>query len=72
MGEKILKYFNYIAKLEGFKGKIKLSQKIKIPITQAAMMPDTPEYMELFKNALEELTGRPVPNFFEDEKKARR
>lgn len=63
MGEKILRYFNYIAELEGFKGKIKLSQKIKIPITQAAMMPDSPEYIETFKKAIEELTGRSVPDF---------
>ena len=63
MGEKILKYFNYIAELEGFKGKIKLSQKIKIPITQAAMMPDDPEYIETFKQAIEDLTGLPVPEF---------
>lgn len=63
MGEKILRYFNYIAELEGFKGKVRLSQKIKIPITQAAMMPDLPEYMSTFKEAIEELTGLPVPDF---------
>ena len=63
MGEKILKYFHYIAELEGFKGKIKLSQKIKIPITQAAMMPVLPEYIETFKNAVEELTGQKAPDF---------
>ena len=65
MGEKILKYFNYIAELEGFKGKIRLSQRIKIPITQAAMMPYSPEYIETFKKAIEELTGKPVPEFSE-------
>lgn len=65
MGEKILKYFNYMAELEGFRGKIKLSQKIKIPVTQAAMMPDSQEYLDLFKKAIEELTGKTPPDFFD-------
>ena len=71
MGEKILKYFDYMAQLEGFRGKIRLSQKIKIPVTQAAMMPDTDEYLEIFKKAIEELTGKPVPELNETRKKTR-
>jgi len=71
MGEKILKYFNYMGNLEGFKGKIRLSQKIKIPVTQAAMMPDTLEYIEIFKKAIEELTGKPMPETSEKNKSPR-
>lgn len=63
MGEEIIKYFNYIAQIEGFKGKVLLSQKIKIPITQAAVMPDSPVYINVFKQAIEELTGMPAPDF---------
>lgn len=68
MGEQILEYYKYVEQLKGAKGKIKLAQKTKIPITKAAMLPDSPKYIEAFKKAVEELTGKPIPDLSKLEK----
>jgi hypothetical protein len=63
MGEKLIRYINYINDESGFKGKVKLATITKIPSTRASMEPDSPENIELFKKAVEEITGKTAPNF---------
>jgi hypothetical protein len=58
MGEKLLLYFKNIGDEQGIKGKVSLAQETKIPITQAAILPDSPENIELFKKAVQKLTGK--------------
>ncbi len=62
MGEKLLRYYNYIQDKEGFFGVIRLAQLTSITSKRAASEADTPELIERFKNAIEKITGKPAPN----------
>lgn len=63
----LLKYYKYIREVAGFEGKIDLATTTKIPSTKAAIEPDTPENIKLFKNTIEKITGKPAPDFDEVE-----
>jgi len=62
MAEKLLQYCKYIQENEGFAGKVKLAQLTHIPSVQPGTEPDTPEVIERFKKAIEQITGKPAPN----------
>ncbi|MCX7834571.1 MAG: hypothetical protein N2450_00710 [bacterium] len=63
MAEKLLKYYIYIEEQKGIAGKAKLAMITKIPILKAAIVPDSKENIELFKRAIETITGKTAPNF---------
>jgi hypothetical protein len=62
MAEKLLRYYKYIYDVKGFTGKIDLAKETRIPSTEAAIEPDTPEKLQLFKDAILRITGKSAPN----------
>jgi hypothetical protein len=63
MGEKLMKYYNYIGEKKGLVGKMELSAITLMPRNIAAIEPDNEENIQKFKKAIEKLTGTPAPNF---------
>lgn len=61
MAERLMKYFKYITDEKGFEGKIQLAQATKMPTTKAALEPDSPENISLFKDAVSKITGKSAP-----------
>ena len=61
MGVKLIKYYQYIEKELGLKGKYFLAGKTKIPSILAATSDDSEEVITLFREAIEELTGVKPP-----------
>jgi hypothetical protein len=63
MGERLLKYYKYVTEEKGILGKIKLAKLTSTPSTLAATEEDSPENINKFKKAVEEITGKTAPNF---------
>ncbi len=63
MAEKLMQYYKYMADEQGFPGKLSLARETKIPSAKAALKPDTPENINLFKEAVQKITGKPAPNY---------
>jgi hypothetical protein len=61
MGQKLIAYYKAIGDEVGMAGKVKLAQATKIPSTKAALTPDSPENIEIFKKAFAEIVGKPAP-----------
>lgn len=61
MAEILLKYYKLIGDQMGFTGQMKLAQKTLIPSIKAASTPDSKENIDLFRKAIEEITGHPAP-----------
>ena len=55
MAEKLLTYFDKAKAKAGLQGKIKLAMITKISSQQAADLPDSPDNIALFENALSQL-----------------
>lgn len=62
MADILVKYYQYVAVEAGYIGKLKLAQLTKLPLTRAAMEPDTPELIEAFNRAVAAVTGKPTPD----------
>ena len=62
MGAKLMEYYKKMGDEAGMTGKVKLAQFTKIPSTKAALAPDSPENIEVFKKAYSEITGQPAPD----------
>jgi hypothetical protein len=63
MAEKLLKYYKFMKDCQGGTGQIGLAMQTKVPSTRAALVPDAPETILLFQQAIEKLTGKPAPRF---------
>ncbi len=63
MAEKLLLYYKYIRETEGIRGQIALATSTKMPSPKAALAPDSPENITLFKEAVKKLTNKPAPNY---------
>ncbi len=63
MAEILLKYYKHVSDINGMSAKMKLAAKTKIPSTRAAIEPDSPQNIQAFKEAVEEITGKPAPTF---------
>jgi hypothetical protein len=63
MGVKLLQYYKHMNEIAGLSGKIKLAQATKLPSTEAAIVPDSPDRLEAFKKAIESITGKTAPSF---------
>ena len=61
MGERLVQCYKYIADEMGHEGKTLLARETKIPITRAALEPDSDENIRTFESAIEKLTGKPSP-----------
>jgi hypothetical protein len=63
MAEKLLRYYKYMKECQGGTGLISLAMQTKIPSTKAALLPDSPESILLFQQAIEKLTGKAAPRY---------
>ena len=63
MGIKLMQYYKYMSDKQGLKGKMQLATETNIPSTKAALAPDSRDNIEIFKEAVEKLTGQPAPDF---------
>ena len=63
MAERLLKYYQYMADQQGYKGKVELAHETFTPSCQAALEPDSPEKLRVFMEAVAKLTGKPAPIF---------
>ncbi len=63
MAEKLLLYYKYITTQQGIVGRVELAKRTKIPSSKAAIVPDTPEKIELFRQAIKEITGKSAPDY---------
>jgi hypothetical protein len=63
MAEKLLHYYHYIKAEQGLVGQVNLAKLTKIPSPKAALAPDSYKNVQLFKNAVQTLTGKPSPDF---------
>lgn len=61
MAERLIKYYAYLGQEKGLGAKIELATATKIPSTKAATTPDSPENLEMFRAAVEKITGKPAP-----------
>jgi len=62
MAEKLLKYYKHVHDTLGLIGKVQLAKETKMPSTEAALEPDTPEIIQRFKAAVEKITNQPAPD----------
>ncbi|MBN2529624.1 MAG: hypothetical protein JXR76_24760 [Deltaproteobacteria bacterium] len=63
MGERLMKYYNYVGEKAGLAGKMKLARITKIPSTEAAMEKDSAQNIELFRRAVESILGETSPRY---------
>ena len=63
MAAKLMQYYQYVAEYAGITGRTQLAIKTKIPSTRAAMEPDSPEAIRMFKVTIEEITGKAAPQY---------
>jgi predicted nuclease with TOPRIM domain len=63
MGEIMLKYFKYVGDEVGVEGRMKLSQLTKTNSIRAATAEDTVKTIDVFKKAVQEITGNKAPEF---------
>lgn len=63
MADKLMQYYKYIGEELGVGAKIKLATVTKMPSTKAALAPDSPENIEIFRRAVADLTGKAAPTF---------
>ena len=63
MAERLLQYYNHIVSELGMEGKVRLAHETKIPAAVAAVVPDSPDNLAIFRKAVELLTGEPAPKF---------
>ncbi len=61
MGEKLVKYYDFARQSGGPATTMRLAMKTGVPSTKAADVPDSPENVQKFKDAIKELTGQEVP-----------
>jgi hypothetical protein len=61
MGEKLMEYYSYVEEAEGLSGKIELAKETNLPGTKASTEPDSEENLELFREAIEDITGETPP-----------
>jgi hypothetical protein len=63
MGERLVRYYQFVSEKGGLQLKIKLAAMTKVPSTQAAIEPDSQANVELFRRAVEQLVGPPAPKY---------
>lgn len=61
MAEKLMLYYKYVTEQAGFAGKMQLAMATKVPTTRAALAPDSPDNIALFREEITKITGKPAP-----------
>jgi len=64
MGTVLNDIYQIVTDRAGFKGRMRLAVKTGISRTRAAQMDDTPELINLFKQAADEIVGQDIDKFF--------
>lgn len=62
VGEKLMKYYTYIEEQEGLAGKRKLAKETNMPAPLASTAVDSKDNIEIFRNAVEKITGERPPH----------
>jgi hypothetical protein len=63
MGERLMKYYQYVGDLQGADGRMKLAKLTQIPSITAAIKDDTAELISAFKKVIQQMTGKTAPEF---------
>ncbi len=61
MGEILLKFYKIAGDSGGLEAKMKLAILTRLPSSEAARAPDSPENIARLRTALEQIIGKPVP-----------
>ncbi len=61
MGQKLVKYYDYVAKNGGLPVQMRLAMATGVTSASAATAPDTPDVIEKFKKAIKQITGKDAP-----------
>jgi len=62
IGEKLMEYYSFVEEKEGLSGKIELAKETNMPAPKASTSVDSKENLELFRKAVEKITGEQPPN----------
>lgn len=63
MAEKLVKYYAYVFEEKGYEGKVLLAALTQIPAVMAAAEPDSEDNLKKFKEAVEQITQKPAPEY---------
>lgn len=58
-----MKYYAYVFEEKGYEGKVALAALTQIPAVLAAAEPDSEENLKKFKEAVEQITQKPAPEY---------
>lgn len=61
MARILREYYDYIIRIQGIEGKNKLATLTKMSSIVAPLVPDTPENIKLFRDAIQKITGKEAP-----------
>ena len=61
MGQKLLKFYDAIKSDGGFQAQMRLAMKTGLAAPSAATAPDSPENLQKFIKAYQDITGKPAP-----------
>jgi len=61
MGQKLVKYYEFAAKNGGLPVQMRIAMATGVTSANAATVPDTPDVIEKFKNAIKQITGKDAP-----------
>jgi hypothetical protein len=63
MGEKLVKYYDWLQQQGGLPMKMRLAMKTNFPSAKASMVSDTPDILNKFHAACKEIAGKEPPRF---------
>lgn len=63
MGQKLVKYYEYINNLMGLQGKQELARLTHVPSIIAGTTPDSLENIQKFRDAVAQITKKEAPNY---------
>ena len=63
MGERLLKYFQFVGEKAGLQGKLELAKATNMAVSQAANVPDDIVNLEMFREAVSHIVEETPPNF---------
>ena len=61
MGKQLMAFYDFVDSEKGLLGKIELATRTKIPSTRAMMVPDSPERIAQFIEAIVAICGKKPP-----------
>lgn len=61
MAETLMRYYSLVEKEGGLAAKIKLAVETKLPSAMAAVAPDSPQNIDMFRRVYTQITGKRAP-----------